>query len=87
MSFHLNTSLYPVECACHEANQNCPVRKNNLSPRENPRSPSSLPSPASPVGTKTQTCHEDNQGLSRHYKGSLKKVGDHGDLTEATSHC
>lgn len=48
------TSNYKVDCACHKGNQNCPVQKHNLSPRESLLSPPSLPSPSPLVGAETR---------------------------------
>lgn len=47
-------SNYKVDCACHKGNQNCPVQKHNLSPRENLLSPPSLPHPSPLVGAETR---------------------------------
>lgn len=52
--FSLNTSNYKVDCACHKGNQNCPVQKHNLSPRESLLSPPSLPPPTPLVGAETR---------------------------------
>uniref|UniRef100_A0A3Q3K9D3 SET domain-containing protein n=1 Tax=Monopterus albus TaxID=43700 RepID=A0A3Q3K9D3_MONAL len=32
--YEFNSCNYKVDCACHKGNQNCPVQKHNLSPRE-----------------------------------------------------
>ncbi|XP_053171330.1 histone-lysine N-methyltransferase SETD5 isoform X2 [Scomber japonicus] len=48
------TSNYKVDCACHKGNQNCPVQKHNLSPRESLLSPPSLPPPSPLVGAETR---------------------------------
>ncbi|XP_075880876.1 histone-lysine N-methyltransferase SETD5-like isoform X2 [Nelusetta ayraudi] len=71
--YDFNSCFYTVDCACHETNQNCPVQKHNLSPRERLLSPPSLPPPTSPVGTETQRRQGDGQGPTRNYRGSLKK--------------
>ncbi|XP_075880872.1 histone-lysine N-methyltransferase SETD5-like isoform X2 [Nelusetta ayraudi] len=71
--YDFNSCFYTVDCACHETNQNCPVQKHNLSPRERLLSPPSLPPPTSPVGTETQRGQGDGQGPTRNYRGSFKK--------------
>lgn len=46
--FCLSNSNYKVDCACHKGNQNCPVQKHNMSPRENLLTTSPLP-PSTPL--------------------------------------
>lgn len=43
-----------MDCACHKSNQNCPVQKHNLSPRDNLVSPPSLPPPSPLIGAETR---------------------------------
>ncbi|XP_057701003.1 histone-lysine N-methyltransferase SETD5 isoform X2 [Corythoichthys intestinalis] len=51
--YEFNSCNYKVDCACHKGNQNCPVQKHNMSPRESlPNSPS-IP-PPSLVGAETR---------------------------------
>ncbi|XP_070814564.1 histone-lysine N-methyltransferase SETD5 isoform X5 [Chaetodon trifascialis] len=52
--YEFNSCNYKVDCACHKGNQNCPVQKHNLSPRESLLSPPSLPPPSPPVGAETR---------------------------------
>lgn len=54
MLFPLHASNYKVDCACHKSNQNCPVQKHNLSPRESLLTPPSLPPPTPVVGAETR---------------------------------
>lgn len=72
MLFPLNASNYKVDCACHKSNQNCPVQKHNLSPRESLLSPPSLPIPTPLVGAETRR----RKARRRELEGSL--VGDGG---------
>uniref|UniRef100_H3CBV6 SET domain containing 5 n=1 Tax=Tetraodon nigroviridis TaxID=99883 RepID=H3CBV6_TETNG len=41
--YEFNSCNYKVDCACHKGNQNCPVQKHNMSPRENLLTTPSLP--------------------------------------------
>ncbi|CAJ1051954.1 LOW QUALITY PROTEIN: histone-lysine N-methyltransferase SETD5 [Xyrichtys novacula] len=52
--YEFNSCNYKVDCACHKGNQNCPVQKHNLSPRESLLSPASLPPPTPLVGAETR---------------------------------
>ncbi|XP_047437994.1 histone-lysine N-methyltransferase SETD5 isoform X3 [Mugil cephalus] len=52
--YEFNSCNYKVDCACHKGNQNCPVQKHNLSPRENLLSPPCLPPPSPLVGAETR---------------------------------
>ncbi|XP_023147807.2 histone-lysine N-methyltransferase SETD5 isoform X2 [Amphiprion ocellaris] len=52
--YEFNSCNYKVDCACHKGNQNCPVQKHNLSPRESLLSPPSLPPPSPLVGAETR---------------------------------
>ncbi|KAM9859823.1 histone-lysine N-methyltransferase SETD5 isoform 2-T2 [Aulostomus maculatus] len=52
--YEFNSCNYKVDCACHKGNQNCPVQKHNLSPRESLLSPPSLPPPSTLVGAETR---------------------------------
>ncbi|XP_029989599.1 histone-lysine N-methyltransferase SETD5 isoform X2 [Sphaeramia orbicularis] len=52
--YEFNSCNYKVDCACHKGNQNCPVQKHNLSPRESLLSPPSLPPPTPLVGAETR---------------------------------
>lgn len=54
ISLHLSNSNYKVDCACHKGNQNCPVQKHNMSPRENLLTTSSLPPPTPLLGAETR---------------------------------
>lgn len=47
-------SNYKVDCACHKGNQNCPVQKHNISPRENLLTAPSLPPPTPLPGAETR---------------------------------
>ncbi|XP_068171671.1 histone-lysine N-methyltransferase SETD5 isoform X2 [Antennarius striatus] len=52
--YEFNSCNYKVDCACHKGNQNCPVQKHNLSPRESLLSLPSLPPPSPLVGAETR---------------------------------
>ncbi|XP_070758521.1 histone-lysine N-methyltransferase SETD5 [Enoplosus armatus] len=52
--YEFNSCNYKVDCACHKGNQNCPVQKHNLSPRESLLSAPSLPPPSPLVGAETR---------------------------------
>ncbi|XP_037534464.1 histone-lysine N-methyltransferase SETD5 [Nematolebias whitei] len=52
--YEFNNCNYKVDCACHKGNQNCPVQKHNLSPRESLLSPPTLALPSPPVGAETR---------------------------------
>ncbi|XP_071349600.1 histone-lysine N-methyltransferase SETD5 isoform X3 [Trachinotus anak] len=52
--YEFNSCNYKVDCACHKGNQNCPVQKHNLSPRESFLSPPSLLPPSPLVGAETR---------------------------------
>ncbi|XP_044031147.1 histone-lysine N-methyltransferase SETD5 isoform X2 [Siniperca chuatsi] len=52
--YEFNSCNYKVDCACHKGNQNCPVQKHNLRPRESLLSPPSLPPPSPLVGAETR---------------------------------
>ncbi|CAG5984615.1 unnamed protein product [Menidia menidia] len=52
--YEFNSCNYKVDCACHKGNQNCPVQKHNMSPRESLLSPPSLPPPSPIVGAETR---------------------------------
>uniref|UniRef100_UPI0009B32D68 LOW QUALITY PROTEIN: SET domain-containing protein 5 n=1 Tax=Monopterus albus TaxID=43700 RepID=UPI0009B32D68 len=52
--YEFNSCNYKVDCACHKGNQNCPVQKHNLSPREGLLSPPSLRPPSPLVGAETR---------------------------------
>ncbi|KAM6927631.1 histone-lysine N-methyltransferase SETD5 [Xenentodon cancila] len=52
--YEFNSCNYKVDCACHKGNQNCPVQKHNLSPRESLLSPRSLPPPSPVIGAETR---------------------------------
>ncbi|XP_013855260.1 SET domain-containing protein 5 isoform X2 [Austrofundulus limnaeus] len=77
--YEFNNCNYKVDCACHKGNQNCPVQKHNLSPRESLLSPPVVALPSPPVGAVTrrrkaqrkelESCllsssHEQQQGSS-----------------------
>ncbi|XP_049422107.1 histone-lysine N-methyltransferase SETD5 isoform X2 [Epinephelus fuscoguttatus] len=76
--YEFNSCNYKVDCACHKGNQNCPVQKHNLSPRESLLSTPSLPPPSPLVGAETrrrkarrrelESCHagDSNQTLDQH---------------------
>ncbi|XP_041635937.1 histone-lysine N-methyltransferase SETD5 isoform X2 [Cheilinus undulatus] len=65
--YEFNSCNYKVDCACHKGNQNCPVQKHNLSPRESLLSPPSLPPPPSVVGAETRR----RKARRREQEGSL----------------
>ncbi|XP_019942034.2 histone-lysine N-methyltransferase SETD5 isoform X3 [Paralichthys olivaceus] len=52
--YEFNSCNYKVDCACHKGNQNCPVQKHNLTPRENFLSPPSLLPPSPLIGAETR---------------------------------
>ncbi|XP_034023222.1 histone-lysine N-methyltransferase SETD5 isoform X2 [Thalassophryne amazonica] len=52
--YKFNSCNYKVDCACHKGNQNCPVQKHNMSPKESLLSPSSLTQPSPLVGAETR---------------------------------
>lgn len=54
LSLHLSNSNYKVECACHKSNENCPVQKHNMSPRESFLTTPSLPPPTLLPGAETR---------------------------------
>lgn len=52
--YEFKSCNYKVDCACHKGNQNCPVQKHNLSPRENLLSSPSLLPPSPLLGAETR---------------------------------
>ncbi|XP_029681852.1 histone-lysine N-methyltransferase SETD5 isoform X3 [Takifugu rubripes] len=52
--YEFNSCNYKVDCACHKGNQNCPVQKHNISPRENLLTAPSLPPPTPLPGAETR---------------------------------
>ncbi|XP_054639828.1 histone-lysine N-methyltransferase SETD5 isoform X3 [Dunckerocampus dactyliophorus] len=52
--YEFNSCNYKVDCACHKGNQNCPVQKHNMSPRESLLSPPAVPPPSPLVGAETR---------------------------------
>ncbi|XP_018523033.1 histone-lysine N-methyltransferase SETD5 isoform X3 [Lates calcarifer] len=52
--YEFNSCNYKVDCACHKGNQNCPVQRHNLSPRESFLSPPCLLPPSPLVGAETR---------------------------------
>ncbi|XP_026162016.1 histone-lysine N-methyltransferase SETD5 isoform X2 [Mastacembelus armatus] len=52
--YEFNSCNYKVDCACHKGNQNCPVQKHNLRPKEGLLSPPSLRPPSPLVGAETR---------------------------------
>lgn len=85
---HKNSN-YKVDCACHKGNQNCPVQKHNLSPKESLLHPPSLPPPTPLVGAETRRrkarrralegCQVDdsNQTLEQHQEAKeLQGISD-----------
>ncbi|XP_078139557.1 histone-lysine N-methyltransferase SETD5 isoform X1 [Centroberyx gerrardi] len=52
--YEFNSCNYKVDCACHKGNQNCPVQRHNLSPRESLLCPPSLPALSSLAGAETR---------------------------------
>lgn len=52
--FEFNSCNYKVDCACHKGNENCPVQKHNLNPRDRLVSPPSLLPPTPLVGAETR---------------------------------
>ncbi|XP_058486889.1 histone-lysine N-methyltransferase SETD5 isoform X2 [Solea solea] len=65
--YEFNSCNYKVDCACHKGNQNCPVQKHNLSPRESFLSPPSLLPPSPLVGAETRR----RKARRREMEGSL----------------
>ncbi|XP_029006975.1 histone-lysine N-methyltransferase SETD5 isoform X2 [Betta splendens] len=69
---------YKVDCACHKGNQNCPVQKHNLNPKEGLLIPPSQLAPSPVIGAETrqrkarrkelETCLaiDNNQTLDQH---------------------
>lgn len=43
-----------MDCACHKGNQNCPVQKHNLHPKDALLSPPSLLAPSPLIGAETR---------------------------------
>ncbi|CAL8335653.1 unnamed protein product [Merluccius merluccius] len=60
--YEFNSCNYKVDCACHKGNQNCPVQKHNLSPRENLLSPPSAPSYLTGAETRQRKARKKEQG-------------------------
>ncbi|XP_023810826.1 SET domain-containing protein 5 isoform X2 [Oryzias latipes] len=52
--YEFNSCDYKVDCACHKGNQNCPVQKHNLSPRDGLMVSPNLPPPSALVGAETR---------------------------------
>ncbi|KAL0977853.1 hypothetical protein UPYG_G00162180 [Umbra pygmaea] len=53
--YEFNSCNYKVDCACHHANQqNCPVQKHNLSPRQTLVCPAPASQPQAPTGAETR---------------------------------
>ncbi|XP_077428697.1 histone-lysine N-methyltransferase SETD5 isoform X9 [Vanacampus margaritifer] len=84
--YEFNSCNYKVDCACHKGNQNCPVQKHNMSPRESlPCSPS-IPPPATLVGAETrqrkarrkelEVCPDSNQAIQHQEAKELQGNGD-----------
>ncbi|XP_062271779.1 histone-lysine N-methyltransferase SETD5 isoform X2 [Scomber scombrus] len=69
--YEFNSCNYKVDCACHKGNQNCPVQKHNLRPRESLLSPPSLPPPSPLVGAETRR----RKARRRELEGSLSGDG------------
>lgn len=78
-----------MDCACHKGNQNCPVQKHNLSPKESLLNPPSLPPPTPLLGAETRRrkarrralegCQVDdsNQTLEQHQEAKeLQGISD-----------
>ncbi|XP_040889447.1 histone-lysine N-methyltransferase SETD5 isoform X5 [Toxotes jaculatrix] len=65
--YEFNSCNYKVDCACHKGNQNCPVQKHNLSPRESFLSPPSVLPPSPLVGAETRR----RKARRREMEGSL----------------
>lgn len=60
-----------MDCACHKSNQNCPVQKHNLSPRDSLVSPPSLPPPSPLIGAETRR----RKARRKELEGSLAADG------------
>ncbi|XP_077385390.1 histone-lysine N-methyltransferase SETD5 isoform X3 [Festucalex cinctus] len=84
--YEFNSCIYKVDCACHKGNQNCPVQKHNMSPRESlPCSPS-VPPPSTLVGAETrqrkarrrelEVCPDSNQTIHHQEAKELQRNGD-----------
>ncbi|RVE72699.1 hypothetical protein OJAV_G00043560 [Oryzias javanicus] len=52
--YEFNSCDYKVDCACHKGNQNCPVQRHNLSPRDGLMGSPNLPPPSALVGAETR---------------------------------
>ncbi|XP_036067827.1 histone-lysine N-methyltransferase SETD5 isoform X4 [Oryzias melastigma] len=52
--YEFNSCDYKVDCACHKGNQNCPVQRHNLSPRDSLMGSPNLPPPSALVGAETR---------------------------------
>ncbi|XP_061743409.1 histone-lysine N-methyltransferase SETD5 isoform X3 [Nerophis ophidion] len=65
--YEFNSCIYKVDCACHKGNQNCPVQKHNISPKESLLSPTSAPPPSPLVGAETR----QRKARRRELEGSL----------------
>ncbi|XP_028854513.1 histone-lysine N-methyltransferase SETD5 isoform X3 [Denticeps clupeoides] len=50
--YEFNSCNYKVDCACHKGNQNCPVQKHNLNPRDSLLPP--VPTVPTPPGAETR---------------------------------
>lgn len=75
-SFCQTTSDYKVDCACYKGNQNCPVQKHNLSPKESFLNPSTLLSLTPVAGAETR----QRKARRKEMEGSL--VNDSNQVTE-----
>ncbi|XP_045931116.1 histone-lysine N-methyltransferase SETD5 isoform X3 [Micropterus dolomieu] len=69
--YDFSSCNYKVDCACHKGNQNCPVQKHNLSPRESLLNPPSLPPPTPLVGAETRR----RKAWRRELEGSIAGDG------------
>uniref|UniRef100_UPI0037E76A7F histone-lysine N-methyltransferase SETD5 isoform X4 n=1 Tax=Semicossyphus pulcher TaxID=241346 RepID=UPI0037E76A7F len=74
--YEFNSCNYKVDCACHKGNQNCPVQKHNLSPRESLLSPPSLPPPSPLVGAETRRRKARRRELEGGTVGDINQTPD-----------
>ncbi|XP_039979172.1 histone-lysine N-methyltransferase SETD5 isoform X2 [Xiphias gladius] len=81
--FEFSSCNYKVDCACHKGNQNCPVQKHNLSPRESFLSPPSLLPPSLLVGAETRRRKARRREMEGCLAGeSNQTVDEHQDAKE-----
>ncbi|XP_051930969.1 histone-lysine N-methyltransferase SETD5 isoform X1 [Hippocampus zosterae] len=84
--YEFNSCNYKVDCACHKGNQNCPVQKHNMSPRESLPSTPTVPPPSPLIGAETrqrkarrrelEVCPESNQAIQHQEAKELQGNSD-----------